>query len=60
MTQVEKERAFILECGKLNGSGWMSVKFDIVNLYAVFEKIGCPVTAIIGVKPPFLINSGAH
>ena len=51
MTQVEKERAFILECGKLNSSGWMSVKFDIVNLYAVFEKIGCPVTAIIGVKP---------
>jgi hypothetical protein len=51
MTQVEKERAFILECGKLNRSGWMSVKFDIVNLYAEFKRIGYPATAIIGVKP---------
>jgi hypothetical protein len=51
MTQAEKDRAFILECGKLNSSGWMSVKFDIVNLYAEFKKIGYPATATIGVKP---------
>lgn len=51
MTQVEKERAFILECGKLNRSGWMPVEIDIVNLYAEFKKIDYPATATIGAKP---------